>query len=81
MNNGEGFKEIISILNNFVHPYNSSNNIKLTYGGNYTLGITVNKAYSEEEITEINNIVDKVVSEKITNSTPTREKIKIIHVV
>lgn len=79
LNNGEGFKEIISILNNFVHPYNSSNNIKLTYGGNYTLGITVNKAYSEEEITEINNIVDKVVSEKITNSTPTREKIKIIH--
>ena len=79
LNNGEGFKEIISILNNFVHPYNTSNNIKLTYGGNYTLGITVNKAYSEEEITEINNIVDKVVSEKITNSTPTREKIKIIH--
>ena len=79
LNNGEGFKEIISILNNFVHPYNSSNNIKLTYGGDYTLGITVNKAYNEEEITEIDKVVDKVVNEKITNSTPTREKIKIIH--
>ena len=78
-NEGEGFKEIISILNNFVHPYNSSNNIKLTYGGNYTLGITVNKAYSSEEITEINKIVDKVIEEKINNSTPTKEKIKIIH--
>lgn len=78
-NNGEGFKEIISILNNYVHPYNSSNNIKLTYGGNYTLGITVNKAYSNEEITEINKVVDKVIEEKITNSTPTKEKIKIIH--
>lgn len=78
-NNGEGFKETISILNNFVHPYNSSNNIKLTYGGDYTLGITVNKAYSEEEITEINKIVDKVIEEKINNNTPTKEKIKIIH--
>ena len=78
-NDGEGFKEVISILNNFVHPYNSSNNIKLTYGGDYTLGITVNKAYSDEEITEINKIVDKVIEEKITNSTPTKEKIKIIH--
>lgn len=79
LNNGEGFKEIISILNNFVHPYNSSNNIKLSYGGNYSLGITVNKAYSEEEITDINKIVDKVITDNITNSTPTREKIKIIH--
>lgn len=78
-NNGEGFKEIISILNNFVHPYNSSNNIKLTYGGSYTLGITINKAYTDEEIIEINNIVDKIIEEKITNNTPIKEKIKIIH--
>lgn len=78
-NNGEGFKDIISILNNFVHPYNSSNNIKLTYGGNYTLGITVNKAYTEAEMKAINEIVEKVILEKITNSTPTKEKIKIIH--
>lgn len=78
-NDGEGFKEIISILNNFVHPYNSSNNIKLTYGGNYTIGITINKAYTEEEINAINAVVDKVIKEKITNSTPTKEKIKIIH--
>lgn len=78
-NDGEGFKEKISILNNFVHPYNSSNNIKLTYGGNYTLGITVNKAYSEKEIEEINKVIDKVIDDKITNSTPTKEKIKIIH--
>lgn len=78
-NNGEGFKEIISILNNYVHPYNSSNNIKLTYGGDYTLGITVNKAYTNEEIEEINKVVDQIIEEKINNNTPTKEKIKIIH--
>lgn len=78
-NDGEEFKDVISILNNFVHPYNSSNNIKLTYGGDYKIGISLNKAYTDKEIEEINKVVDKVISEKITNSTPTREKIKIIH--
>ena len=79
INNGEGFKETISLLNNFVHPYNSSNNIKLTYGGDYTIGISINKAYSNDDITAINEIVDKVIKEKLNNNMPTREKIKIIH--
>ena len=78
-NDGKEFKNIMSILNNFVHPYNSSNNIKLTYGGNYKIGITINKAYTDKEIEEINKVVDKVIDEKITNSMPTREKIKTIH--
>lgn len=79
INNGEGFKETISLLNNFVHPYNSSNNIKLTYGGDYTIGISINKAYSNDDIVAINEIVDKVIKEKLNNNMPTREKIKIIH--
>ena len=79
INNGEGFKESISLLNNFVHPYNSSNNIKLTYGGDYTIGIAINKAYSNDDIAAINEIVDKVIKEKLNNNMPTREKIKIIH--
>lgn len=80
LNEGEEIKETVSILNNFVHPYNScADNIKLTYGGEYTLGVSYNKAYTEEEINEINTIVDKVIEEKITNNTPTKEKIKIIH--
>ncbi len=79
INNGEGFKETISLLNNFVHPYNSSNNIKLTYGGDYTIGIAINKAYSNDDIAAINEIIDKVIKEKLNNNMPTREKIKIIH--
>lgn len=78
-NNGEQLKETISLLNNFIHPYNSSNNIKITYGGNYKIGLTINKAYTEEEITKINEIVNNVIKEKITNNMPTKEKIKIIH--
>ena len=78
-NDGYEIKQKISILNNFVHPYNSSNNIKLSYGGEYTIGITINKAYSEDEIHQINEIVDNVIQDKITNNMPSKEKIKIIH--
>lgn len=77
--NGKIFKEEVSILNNFVHPYNSSNNIKIFYGGEYTFGIAIKKAYTDNEIKEINKIVDKVINEKTNNSMPIREKIKVIH--
>lgn len=79
MNDGEGFKETISLLNNFVHPYNSSNNIKLSYGREYKIGITINKVYSEEEINKINEVTNNIIKEKITNTMPTKEKIKVIH--
>ncbi len=78
-NNGISFKNEVSILNNFVHPYNSSNNIKINYGGEYKIGISVSRAYSDEEISEINSLVDRILSEKINNSMPSKEKIKVIH--
>ncbi len=78
-NDGKEFKEIIANLNNYVHPYNSSNNIKLNYGSQYKIGITINKIYTDQEIKEINKVVDKVISENITNSMPTKEKIRVIH--
>lgn len=78
-NDNKNFKELISTLNNFVHPYNSSSDIKISYGSSYTMGITINKVYTEEKIEEINKVVDKVIEEKIQNNTPVSEKIKIIH--
>ena len=77
--NGAEFKKVISTLNNFVHPYNSSNNVKISYGGDYKIGITINRAYTQDEINEINNKVDKILSENVNNNMPPKEKIKVIH--
>ena len=77
--NGAEFKKVISTLNNFVHPYNSSNNVKISYGGDYKIGITINKAYTQDEINEINNKVDKILSENVNNNMPPKEKIRAIH--
>lgn len=77
--NGDEFKKVISTLNNFVHPYNSSNNVKISYGGDYKIGITINRAYTQDEINEINNKVDKILSENVNNNMPPKEKIRVIH--
>ena len=78
-NNGEELEKEVSILNNFVHPYNSTYSINVEYGGEYTLGFEINKEYTDKQIEEINKVVDKVIKEKITNSMPIKEKIKVIH--
>lgn len=77
--NGAEFKKVISTLNNFVHPYNSSNNVKISYGGDYKIGITINRAYTQDEINEINNKVDKILNENVNNNMPPKEKIRAIH--
>ena len=77
--NGAEFKKVISTLNNFVHPYNSSNNIKINYGGDYKIGISISRAYTQDEINEINNKVDKILSENVNNNMPPKEKIRVIH--
>lgn len=77
--NGAEFKKVISTLNNFVHPYNSSNNVKISYGGDYKIGITINRAYTQDEINEINNKVDKILNDNVNNNMPPKEKIKVIH--
>lgn len=77
--NGAEFKKVISTLNNFVHPYNSSNNVKISYGGDYKIGISINRAYTQDEINEINNKVDKILNDNVNNNMPPKEKIRAIH--
>lgn len=78
-NDGEELQNIISILNNFVHPYNSSNNIVISYGGKYLIGLSIKREYTAEEIELINDKVNDVIKEKTDNSMPIKEKIKVIH--
>ena len=68
----------LSLLNNFVHPYNSFEQIVLTYDST-TIGIEFDHVYSSAEIKEIDEKVDKFIAEKITNDMGTQEKIKLVH--
>lgn len=72
-------KELLSTINNFVHPYNSFSSIIFTYNTKGEFDIKVNKIYSEENIVKINEIVDRVIKENIVDTMTTTQKLKIIH--
>ena len=71
--------EIITSINNYVHPYNSflSVNIDVSESGNITL--TPNRIYKENEIIEINKYIDNFILNNINNEMSDYDKIKAFH--
>jgi len=72
-------EETLSLINNYVHPYNSFKTISFTYNSNGRFSLIVEHIYSKEEITAINYVVDTKIEEIITKNMTTEEKIKKIH--
>jgi hypothetical protein len=70
--------ELLTNLNNYVHPYNSFDNISFSFDED-VVEITINHIYTNEEIDKINTIVDDVVENYLDNSMSVKEKIRIIH--
>ena len=71
--------EMLTIINNFVHPYNSFKTISFTYNNKGNFSLSIEHVYTKEQITEINYIVDNKIKDLIKTNMNTREKIKIIH--
>lgn len=69
----------VSYMNNFIHPYNSFSNIKISINNLGKVTIKVNKLYTEEEIEILNKKIDKIYNSVITNDMTDGEKIKAIH--
>lgn len=72
-------EKTLSIINNFVHPYNSFKTISFTYSDDGKFSLIIEHIYNQEEITAINYIVDTKIKEVITENMTTEEKIKKIH--
>ena len=68
----------LSILNNYVHPFNSFESITFNFDDNI-IEITVEHTYTKEQQDEINKIVDTIINENIKDNMSTKEKIKTIH--
>ena len=72
-------KDNLSEINNFVHPYNSFKNIKIsvTNYGKITLDIT--HIYNKDEISVVNDQIDTFIKDNINDSMNNEEKIKALH--
>ena len=71
--------ELLSVINNFVHPYNSYNKLNVTINSLGKINIKVQKLYNESTINILNKKIDTVYNELITDNMTDYDKIKVIH--
>ena len=69
---------MLSILNNYVHPFNSFDSIIFNFDDNI-IKVEIKHTYTDDEIKKLNAKVDEIINKTITNEMSTRDKIKAIH--
>jgi len=72
-------KESLSLLNNFVHPYNSFSDLIFSYDdyGNFTINVI--KLYDQNMIDNINKIADEFINNNVKPNMKTEDKLKLVH--
>lgn len=71
--------ELLSKINNYVHPYNSFNNMNTKVSSSGEVSIEVTPKYTSDEIDEINNKVNSVLRELKLDNLTNKKKIELIH--
>jgi hypothetical protein len=72
-------KNVLSHINNFVHPYNSYSEIKTRYTTTGKVTVSVIRLYSEEKINIINSRIDEFISIFINDNMTNVDKIRLFH--
>lgn len=72
-------QNILSTINNFVHPYNSFKSIKTQISSIGEVKVSVDKIYSEKMIYLIDYEIDKIIDKEITTDMDNKTKIRKIH--
>ena len=73
-------RNLLSNINNYVHPYNSFSNIETEYNNYGKITIKLTHAYTKDQRTDINKKVKEIENELFNNKNLSEvEKIKLIH--
>ena len=70
---------LLAHINNYVHPYNSYDSLKTSINDSGEITVTVTKLYTEKQISEINTVVDKIISSNYDASADEYTNLKKIH--
>ncbi|MDD2208244.1 MAG: hypothetical protein PHG03_01825 [Bacilli bacterium] len=70
---------LLTHINNFVSPFNNFDNIKVVYDETGEVTIKVNKLYSPDEISIINQEIDRIIASKLNSEMELEDKILTIH--
>lgn len=71
--------QVLSIINNYVHPYNSYSSININMNSLGRINVDITKLYSEEDIEILNKMVDNLYVKLINDKMTDYEKIKTVH--
>ena len=66
-------KTTLSLINNYVHPYNGFNHIETEFDNTGKVEIIIHKSYSEDEIIAIEQKLDEIQNNVLTENTTTEE--------
>ena len=72
-------QELLTDINNYVHPYNSFKNIETKYDSFNKIEINLIKNYNEEQIKEINNKVDQIYQNLYNSKKSQIDNIRVFH--
>lgn len=72
-------QEVLSAINNYVHPYNSFHHIETEYDTLGRVTIEATKSYTEAEISQIEQEVDRLYPLLVKENRSVRENIRSIH--
>lgn len=72
-------QSLLSNINNFVQVYNSFSHIETEFDSLGKVQVIIHHTYTEEQITEIDTVVAKVMTSLLTPEMTTEEKIKVLH--
>lgn len=69
----------LSLINEFVHPFNSFQNIRTEYNMLGEVSLEIIKTYSQEDIDAINAQMQEIIRNEIKDEKDPRKIIKIVH--
>lgn len=72
-------QDVLSDINNYVHPYNAFSHIETTYDSIGRITIGVERSYKSEDMVLINDKVDTLYNQLVSSSKSQYENIKSVH--
>jgi len=67
------------VINNFIHPYNSFRKLHLEMSSFGLVSFNIEKTYSDQEIEFINQKIDEIINNIITDDMSLKQKITVFH--
>ena len=72
-------KDTLSLMNNYVHPYNGFRHIETEFDNTGKITVTVHKSYTQEDIDVIEQKLNEIEQNVVNKNLSVEDNLKLIH--